>query len=51
MPLKQEKEVGTNFVSLCQSRNIVGQFKKSYLHRKIKILRFLTPGRIQKCLT
>ena len=45
----QEKEGGTNFVLLCQLRNIVGQFKRAYLHRPIKILRFLTPARIQKC--
>ena len=30
---------------------MVGQFKKAYLHRPIKILHFLTPSRIQKCLT
>ena len=30
------------------SRNMVGQFKKAYLHRPIKILYFLTPARIQK---
>ena len=30
---------------------MVGQFKKAYLHRPIKILHFLTPARIQKCLT
>ena len=41
----------TNFVLLCQSRNMVGQFKKAYLHRSIKILHFLTPARIQKCFT
>ena len=44
-------EVDTNFVSLCQSRNMVGQFKKAYLHRPIKILDFLTPASSQKCLT
>ena len=27
-----------------------GQFKKAYLQRPIKILHFLTPARIQKCL-
>ena len=51
MSQKQEKEAGTNFVLLCQSRNMVGQFKKAYLHRPIKILHFLTPARIQKRLT
>ena len=30
---------------------LVGKFKKTYLHRPIKILHFLTPARIQKCLT
>ena len=30
---------------------MVWQFKKAYLHRPIKILHFLTPTRIQKCLT
>ena len=39
----------TNFVLLCQSRNMVGQFKKAYLHRPIKVLHFLTPAIIQKC--
>ena len=32
----QEKEAGTNFVLLCQSRNMVLQFKKAYLHRAIR---------------
>ena len=30
---------------------MVGQFKNAFLHRPIKILHFLTPARIQKCLT
>ena len=30
---------------------MVGQFKKAYLHRPVTILHFLTPARIQKCLT
>ena len=30
---------------------MIGQFKQGYLHRPIKILHFLTPMRIQKCLT
>ena len=29
---------------------MIGQFKKAYLHRPIKILHFLTTARIQKCL-
>ena len=45
----QEKEAGTNFVLSSQSQNIIGQFMKTYLHRPIKILQFLTPARIQKC--
>ena len=49
--LKQGKEIGTNFFLLFSSRNMVGHFKKVYLHRPIKILRFLTPARIKKCLT
>ena len=48
---KKEKEAGTNFVLLCQSINMVGQFRKAYLHRPIKILHFLTAARIQKYLT
>ena len=28
----KKKEAGTNFVSLCQLRNMVGQFKKTYSH-------------------
>ena len=51
MSEKQEKEAGTNFVLLCHWRNMVGQFKKAYLHRPVQILYFLTPARIQKCLT
>ena len=47
---KQEKEAGTNLIVLCHSRNMVGQFKKAYLHRPIKILHFLTSARIKKCL-
>ena len=30
---------------------MIGQFKKAYLHRLIKILHFLTHAEIQKCLT
>ena len=46
---KLYEEAGTNFVLLCQSRTMVGQLKKVYLHRPIKILYFLTRARIQKC--
>ena len=35
---KQEKEASTNLILLSQSRNMVGQFMKTYLHRPIKIL-------------
>ena len=49
--LKARKGSWLSLVLLCQSRNIVGQFKKSYLHRPIKFLNFLTPARIQKYLT
>ena len=35
----------------CQSKNIVGKFKKVYLHRPINILHFLAPAIIHKCLT
>ena len=30
---------------------MVGQFRKAYLYRPIKILHFLTPAKIKKCLT
>ena len=48
---KKKREAGTNFVLLCQSRNMVGQFNKVYLRRSTKILHFSAPARIQKCLT
>ena len=47
---KQDKEAGSNFILLCQSRNMVGQLKKAYLHRPIKIQHCPTPARIKKCL-
>ena len=40
--LKARKKAGNNFILLCESRNMVGQFKKAYLDRPIKILHFLT---------
>ena len=49
--LKAKKEADTNFVLLCQLKNMVGQFKKAYLHRQIKIVHFATAGRIQNSLT
>ena len=48
---QEKEEAATSFPLLCQTRNMVGQFKKTHLHRPIKILQFLTPVRIQKCLT
>ena len=47
--LKARKNAGTIFILLRQLRNIVKEFKKSYLHRPIMILHFLTPAAIQKC--
>ena len=44
----QEKETGTNFVLLSQLANMIGQFKKTYLHGPIKTLQFLAPTRSQK---
>ena len=48
---KQEKGAGTNFILVSQSRNLTGRFIKSYLHRRVTILLFITSARIQKCLT
>ena len=48
---KQEKDAGTSFVLLSQSRKMIRQFMKTYLHRPIKILQLTTPRRIRKCLT
>ena len=45
--LKARKKTGIIFVLLCQSKNMVGQFKKAHLHRPSKILHFITPARIQ----
>ena len=30
---------------------MVGTFKKTHMHKPVKILRFHTPAKIQKCLT
>ena len=38
-----KKKDGVNFVLLCQSRNMVWQFEKAYLHRPIEVIYFLTP--------
>ena len=43
---KQEKEAATNFVSLSQPRDTIRKFMKTYLHRPIKILQFITPGKV-----
>ena len=48
---KQEKDSGTNVVLFSWSRNITVGFMKTYLHRPVKILQFLTSGRVQKCLS
>ena len=42
----KKQEIGNNFMLLCQSRNVIGQIKKTFLHRPIKILQFITPARI-----
>ena len=47
---KQEKEADTNFL-FSQSRNMIRRFVKANLHRPMKILQFLTLGRIQNCST
>ena len=44
---KQKKESGTNFALLCQSRIMIGQIKKTYLHKPIKVLQFL-PSPLKK---
>ena len=48
---KQEKEAGTNFPLLSRSKNMIGLFMKTYLHKAIKILQFLSSEKIKKCLT
>ena len=45
---KQEKEAGINFILLSRSRQMIGWFMKTYLHRPINILQFLSRGKIQK---
>ena len=44
---KQEKEAGTNFVLFYRSRNMIGRFMETYLHKPIKILQLLTRKIIQ----
>ena len=33
---RKQKEVGTSFVLLCQSRTMIGRLMKTYLHRPTK---------------
>ena len=47
----QEIKTGTTLVLLSWSGNMIERFMKTYLHKPIKILRFLKPRRIQKFLT
>ena len=42
----QGKEAGTNFILFSRSRNMIGQFTKTYLYRPIKILQLFTRRRI-----
>ena len=48
---KKKKRSWHELCLLCQSTNMVGQLKKAYLHKPIKIQKFLTPARNQKCST
>ena len=48
--LKSKKKDGYEFILLFRSKNMTERIKKIYLHRPIKILQFLTPGKIRKCL-
>ena len=50
---KQQKKLAlTSLYFFSQeTRNVIGQFLKVYLHRLIKILQFLARERIKKCLT
>ena len=48
--MEKNSSFTTNFVLLFWSRNMIGQFIKTSLHRPIKIAQFLTCGRIKKCL-
>ena len=47
----KKKETGTNIVLLSWKGNMIGWFIKTYLHKPIKIVQFLSRGEIQKCLT
>ena len=48
---KLKKEAGINFPLLSRSRNMIGRFMRIYLHKPIKILQFVSRGKIQKCST
>ena len=48
--LKGKKEVGTNFALFCWSRNMIGWFIKTCLHKAVKILQFFSGGKTQKYL-
>ena len=48
MSKRQEKEAGTNVIQRYQSKEMIGQFMKTYLLRRIKVPQFLTPGRFRK---
>ena len=41
----------TELVLLSRSRKLIEQFMKTYLHRAIKTLHFLSGGEFEKCLT
>ena len=48
---KKNKLVLAFFPLLSRSRNMIGRFMKTSLHKPIKILQFLSRGKIQKYLT
>ena len=48
---QQGKEAGSNFVSFSCSRNLIGQFIKTYFHRPIMILHYFPRRGFQNCLT
>ena len=48
---KLGKEAGTNFILLSRSRSRIGWFMQTYLFKPIKILQFVSRGKIQNCLT
>ena len=41
----------THFLAKIYFPIMIGWFMKTYLHKPIKILEFLSRGKIQKCLT